>query len=265
MSTEVHKTPYPSPPSHPYTYTLYTFFGSSCTARVRIACHHKRIPLTYRFIKLHKGGQYHEEYTKINPSQQVPGLVVHQKGDEQGKPVAVITQSVAIIEYLDEVFPTDVKLLPSPSNPLARARVRELTNVIVCDLQPLTNLRVFKYAGDLLCAADKTNRADWKEDEWQRHFMTLGIQAYENLLGGADDLPMESRQGRFTVGDQVSLADVCLIAAVDRANKYEVDMTKFPRVVAIDTAMRETTGYKLGGLRTQPDTFRSLRLEQGRL
>lgn len=200
----------------------------------------------------------------VNPSAQVPGLVVHRKGHENGEPVAVITQSVAIIEYLDEAFPTDVKLLPPPSSPLARARVRELTNVVVCDLQPLTNLRVFKYAGDLVCAAENSKREDWKEDDWQLHFMTLGMKAYENLLA-AENLPLECRPGRFSVGDQMTLADVCLVAAVDRANRYQVDMTKCPRIGAIDRVMRETEAYKLGGLRTQPDTFRSMRPEQQRL
>jgi maleylacetoacetate isomerase len=237
--------------SHTFAYTLYTFFGSSCSARVRIAAHHKKIPLTYKFIRLHKGDQHLPSYiSTINPSASVPALVVHNinSDPEVDSPVAIITQSIAIIEYLEEVHPSPIKLLPSLEEPLLRAKVRELANIIACDIQPLTNMRVFKHIASLVSPGDPNS---WHEDDWQRHFMTLGLSAYEKLVAEC--------AGKFSVGDQLTMADVCLIPAIDRAERYEVDMTKFPIVRKINNEIRQTEAYKKGGLRSQPDKFRSLK------
>ena len=224
------------------TYTLYTFFGSSCTARVRIAAHLKGIPLEYKFIRLHKGDQFGEEYVDIiNPSACVPALIVH----EDGKDVATITQSVAIIEYLDETVDGEVKLLLPASEPLMRAKVRELTNVVVCDIQPLTNMRVFKHVESL------AQEGKYTEDDWQRHWMALGLKAYEKLV--------RESTGKYSVGDCPTMADVCLVAAVDRAVRYNVDMSQFPCIERIDKEIRELDAYKKGNFRSQPDTFRSVR------
>ena len=240
------------PPSHPHKYTLYTFFASSCTARVRIAAAHKNIPLTYKYIKLHKGDQHLPAFiTSINPSASVPALCVYPRDtDEVTFPIAIITQSVAIMEYLEEVYPTDIRLLPQPAEPLLRAKVRELVGVVVCDIQPLTNMRVFKHVGALM-SPEAPDR--WSEDDWQRHFMTLGLRAYESLMQGCS--------GRYSVGDQVTMADVCLIPAVDRAHRYEVDMGLFPLVTGVDRELRQLEAYKKGGFRSQPDTFKSLRVD----
>ena len=224
------------------TYTLYTFFASSCTARVRIAAHLKGIPLDYKFIRLHKRDQHGTEFVdNVNPSASVPALLVY----EDGELLATITQSVAIVEYLDETVDSKVKLLPPISEPLKRAKVRELTNVVVCDIQPLTNMRIFKHV-ESLAAEGK-----YSEDEWQRHWMSLGLNAFERLVS--------SSAGKYSVGNDVSMADICLVAAVDRAIRYDVDMSWFPTICRINNEIRKLDAYKKGNFRAQPDTFRSLK------
>lgn len=295
--------------THPYRYTLYTFFGSSvsvpgafelfpvylednfgsptsaqgndgdpttrlgtkgslltkrqCTARVRIAAAHKNIPLSYKFMRLHKGDQHLPSFiTAINPSASVPALCVYvhdsDAGNEATPPIAIITQSIAIIEYLEETYPTDIKLLPPLSQPLLRAKVRELVGVVACDIQPLTNMRVFKHVASLLYpdSPPKNSEAadepwEWREEEWARHFMTLGLSAYERLC--TDSV------GAYSVGYNLTMADVCLVAAVDRAERYQVDMAQFPVVKRVDAEIRKLDCYIKGGFRSQPDTFRSLR------
>ena len=230
-----------SEPKPKYTYTLYTFFGSSCSARVRIACHLKSIPLTYKFIDLLTAGQNAPSYAALNPSEFVPLLVVHDAAT--GAEVAKISQSTAILEYLEETASSAVKLLPA-NDPLGRAKVRELLGVIVADTQPVTNQRIVKWI--------VPRGVD--EHEWQHHFMRKGLAAYEKLASES--------AGKWSVGDELSLADIALVAAVDRGLRYKVDMTEFPTIRRIDAAMRETEGYKKGGFRTQPDTPESMRVQK---
>lgn len=227
-----------SQPKH--TYTLYTFFGSSCSARVRIACHLKSIPLNYKFIDLMTAGQNAPSYASLNPSQFVPLLVVHDAAS--GAEVAKISQSTAILEYLEETSGAEVRLLPQ--DPVAKAKVRELLGVIAADTQPVTNQRIVKWI--------VPRGVD--EQEWQGHFMRDGLKAYEGICGPS--------AGTWSVGDQISLADVYLVAAVDRANRYKVDLGEFPTVARIDKAMRETEAYQKGGFRSQPDTPESMRVPQ---
>lgn len=226
-----------SEPQPKHTYTLYTFFGSSCSARVRIACHLKSIPLNYEFIDLLTAGQNAPSYAALNPSQFVPLLVVHDAAS--GAEVAKISQSTAILEYLEETTDTPVKLLPR--DPVQRAKVRELLGVVAADTQPVTNQRIVKYIVP----------RGLDEQEWQHHFMRTGLAAYEKIAAGS--------AGKWSVGDEVSFADVALVAAVDRGMRYKVDMAEFPTVARIDRAMRETEGYKKGGFRSQPDTPEGMR------
>lgn len=228
-------------PKPKHTYTLYTFFGSSCSARVRIACHLKSIPLNYQFIDLMTAGQNAPSYAALNPSQFVPLLVVHDAAT--GAEVAKISQSTAILEYLEEtVTDAPVKLLPA--DPVRRAKVRELLGVVAADTQPVTNQRIVKYIVP----------RGLDEQEWQHHFMHTGLAAYEKIAAGS--------AGKWSVGDEVSLADVALVAAVDRGMRYKVDMGEFPTIARIDRAMRETEGYQKGGFRAQPDTPESMRVQK---
>ena len=228
-----------------YKYMLYTFFGSSCSARVRIACHLKGIPLEYRFVNLLKAGQAAPEYTELNPSQAVPLLVVTDAAT--GAEVVSISQSVAILEYLEETNAgsnSDVKLLPPPSDPVARAKVRELVGVVAADIQPVTNQRIVKYI---------TPRGV-DENEWQLHFMGVGLRAYEKIVSRS--------AGKWSVGDQISLADVMLVAAMDRANRYKVDVSDLPTVRRLDGQMRQTEAYEKGCFRSQPDTPEEMRQQR---
>lgn len=226
-------------PATKYKYTLYTFFGSSCSARVRIACHLKSIPLEYNFIDLLTAGQNAPSYAALNPSEFVPLLVVHDP--HTGAEVAKISQSVAILEFLEEVETgCAVKLLPR--DPLQRAKVRELLGVVSADTQPVTNQRIVKYIVP----------RGLDEQEWQGHFMRKGLAAYEKLVGAS--------AGKWSVGDEISLADIALVPAVDRGVRYKIDFAKeFPTIARIDAAMRETEAYQKGGYRTQPDTPESMR------
>ena len=225
-----------------YNYTLYSYFRSSCSARIRIAAHLKSIPLEYKYIHLVKNEQHNKDYHTLNPSDSVPTLVVtdHKTGEE----ITRIRQSVAILEFFEEVENGQgvVPLLPPESDPLGRARVRELVNIVACDIQPVTNLRVLNFI--------KPHNIEAKE--WQQHFMTLGFQAYEDLL--------KSYAGKYSIGDSVTLADCALAPAVDGALRFGVDVKgRFPSVWRVWEAVAEVEAFRRGRWDRQPDTPEELR------
>jgi maleylacetoacetate isomerase len=218
-------------------YVLYSYFRSSCSARIRIAAHLKDIPLEYKYVNLVKGAQHSKDYHGLNPSESVPTLVVHDAGS--GAEITRIRQSVAILEFLEEVE-DDPKLLPDET--LERAKVRELLNIISCDIQPVTNLRVLNFIKSHGISAD----------EWQQHFMRLGFQAYEELLATSG--------GKFSVGDSVSLADCALAPAVDGVLRFGVQVeTEFPRVWKIWRELSELKAFQNGRWDSQPDTPEELK------
>ncbi|EHY55296.1 hypothetical protein HRR83_009097 [Exophiala dermatitidis] len=220
-----------------YKYTLYTYFRSSCSARVRIAAHIKGIELEYKYIHLVKGEQHDSEYTSLNPSESVPTLVVTDI--QSGKVVAKIRQSVAILEYLEEIDtrPDSPKLLPPPNDPVGRAKVRELTDIVACDIQPVTNLRVLNFIKPFGIEAPK----------WQVHFMTLGFRAYEGLL--------KDYAGKYSVGDELSMADCALAPAVDGALRFGVDVKgEFPLVWKVWENLKQVEAFKKGRWDNQEDT-----------
>ena len=187
-------------------YELYTYFRSSCSARVRIAAHWKGIELKYKYIHLLKNEQQASDYAdRCNPGMTVPTLVVRKDGKE-----FLIRQSVAILEYFEEAHSDLPRLLPPASDPEARAKVIDLVNINACDTQPLTNLKILNRVRPLGVAAE----------QWQQDFMSAGLQAYEKIAS--------SIAGRFSVGDEVTLADVVLIPAVDNALRFKVDNVVFP-------------------------------------
>jgi len=142
---------------------------------------------------------------------------------------AVLTQSVAIIEYLDEIYP-DPPLLPQ--SPLARARVRALSQAITCDVHPLNNLRVLKYL-EIELRHDKATR-----DTWYRHWVRVGFDALELWLN------RDGASGRFCHGDAPTLADVCLVPQVANARRFAVDLEPYPRIAGIDAACRELAEFQ---------------------
>jgi maleylacetoacetate isomerase len=214
------------------SYELYSYFRSSCSARVRIAATYKGIPLEYKFIHLVNGEQLSPEYTTLSPSKSVPTLIVRREDGEK----IVIRQSLAILEYLEESRPDLPPLMPEVSNPELRARVRELVDIVACDIQPVTNLRILK----------KVQPLGVQVNDWQQEFMTRGFDAYENLA--------KSYAGRYSIGDNLSMADVVLAPAVDGAIRFGIDINRFPTIQKIYQTIQELEAFKTGSWRAQGDT-----------
>jgi maleylacetoacetate isomerase len=199
---------------------LYGYPMSSASYRVRIALALKGIEVTTVTKQLRRGEQRAKDFLQINPQGFVPVLRL-----DDGE---VLTQSLAIIEYLDEAYPQTPLL---PQAPLDRARVRALSLLIACDIHPLNNLRVLQYLEGTLGAAQGTR------DTWYRHWIEAGFEALEESLG------RDPARGRFCYGDAPSLADVCLVPQVFNARRYSVDLAPFPRIAAIDAACHEIAAF----------------------
>ena len=188
---------------------LYSYWRSSAAYRVRIALNLKALP--YEIVPVHlvnNGGEQHrEEYLELNPQGVVPTLLDGAR---------VFRQSMAIIEYLDETHPEPPLL---PRDPLARARVRALAQLIACEIHPLNNLRVLRYlVRDLKIEEEAKNT-------WYRHWVRDGLQAYERELAR---LPA----GRFSFGDTPSLADCCLVPQVFNGKRFDVSFDGLTRTMA---------------------------------
>jgi len=190
--------------------TLYGYWRSSSSYRVRIALELKGLAYAYAAVHLLEGGgqQFNEDYRAKNPSAQVPTLMV--SGD--GEPF-VLAQSVAILEFLDETFPEPALL---PTSPRDRARVRQLVEVINSGIQPIANLSVLKYLGRVMQQDEATRNT------WTRHWIATGFEALEALLA--------KTAGRFAFGDEVTLADCFIVPQVYNANRFQVDLTPYPNL-----------------------------------
>jgi maleylpyruvate isomerase len=200
---------------------LYGYNLSSASYRVRIALNLKKLPYTSVLKNLRAGEHRLSDFLSINVQGFVPAL-----GLNDG---AVLTQSVAIIEYLDEIYPEPPLL---PAEPLARARVRALTQAITSDLHPLNNLRVLRYLEDKL-TLDKATR-----DAWYRHWVEVGFDALERWL------VRDAATGLCCHGNSPTLADICLVPQVFNARRFEVDMNPYPRISGIDAVCRELPAFR---------------------
>lgn len=221
------------------TVTLYTYFRSSCSARLRIALHLKGIPFTPKFVNLLRDEQSTPAHREINPSGTVPALIIQR---DSAAPVT-ITQSLAALEYLDEAFPHKGPAL-LPSDPETRALVRSLASIIACDIQPVTNLRILKRVAPL--GAD---RAVWSKD-----LIEDGLRAYETIVVRS--------AGKFSVGDQITLADICLIPAAWGAERVGVDLAVFPVTNRIVQSLELEEAVQKGHWRSQADTPEEFRVKQ---
>lgn len=210
---------------------LYGYFRSSAAYRVRIALNLKG--LAYETVPVHLlkagGQQFSPEYRALNPIALVPTLV---DGD------FALTQSLAIIEYLDETYPLPPLL---PSDARDRAKVRAIAQTIACDIHPLNNLRVLKYLKHELKAGDEARNA------WYRHWVSQGLTAVEKMLAGA------ARTGRYCYGDEPSLADVCLVPQVANAHRLDCDLSALPTIVRIDAACARLAAFEQATPARQPD------------
>lgn len=193
--------------------TLYTYWRSSAAYRVRIGLNLKGLPWQARPLHLvHGGGQQHDtDYTALNPQALVPTLIHGQR---------VLTQSLAILEYLDDAFPDTAALLPADAP--GRARVRALSQLVACDIHPLNNLRVMQYLGGRL-GVDEPAR-----QEWTGHWMHAGFAAMEVMLASS------SATGRFCHGDTPGLADCCLLPQLYNARRFSIDLTAYPTLQRIE-------------------------------
>ncbi|HET7395272.1 MAG TPA: maleylacetoacetate isomerase [Gammaproteobacteria bacterium] len=210
---------------------FYTYFRSSAAYRVRIALNLKGLQADYRYVHLVKdGGQHHKpEYLKLNPQGLVPALV------DDGQ---VLTQSLAIIEYLDETHP-EPSLLPKDA--AGRARVRALAQIVACEIHPVNNLRILKYL-EKEFGVDENGRR-----KWYRHWVIEGFTALEKSLAA------NPSTGRFCHGDQPTLADLCLVPQVFNARRFEVDMESFPTIKRIDDECLKLEAFSMAAPERQPD------------
>lgn len=224
--------------SSPNVLLLHTYFRSSCSARVRTAAHLKDIPLEYTYIHLLKDEQSSPTYKLSNPSASVPTLSLTDKDGHE----IIIRQSVAILEFLEEYFPDRPSLLPPPSDYIGRARVRELVNIIANDTQPPTNLRILK----------RVKKLGGDVNVWAKELMREGLRAYDKVA--------EKYAGIYSVGNEVTMADVVLAPACEGALRFEVDLDEFPTVSRVYKRIRELEAFRRGDWRHQEDTpeeFRS--------
>ena len=201
-------------------YTLYGYSLSSAAYRVRIALALKGIEPATVTKQLRRGEHKQKEYLQINPQGFVPTI-----GLADG---TLLTQSLAIIEYLEETHPEPALL---PAEPRARARVRSLCQIIACDIHPLNNLRVLQYLESALGIAQSAR------DEWYRHWIASGFDAIQETLG------RDASRGRFCFGDRPGMADICLVPQLYNARRYSVELSPYPRIVAIDAACRELPAF----------------------
>jgi maleylacetoacetate isomerase len=207
---------------------LYDYFRSSAAYRVRIALNIKGLAAERRFIHLRKGEQRADGYLEVNPQGLVPTLVVG--------PVR-LTQSLAIIEYLDEKHPLP-PLLPEGAED--RAWVRAVALAIACDIHPLNNLRVMQYLGGAL-QIDEPRR-----DEWYRHWIQEGFGAIEKQLAAR-------AAGPLCCGDSPTLADICLVPQVANAHRVKTPMEPYPRIRAINDACLALPAFAAARPDRQPD------------
>jgi maleylacetoacetate isomerase len=208
---------------------LYSYFRSSAAYRVRIALNLKALAYEYVPVHLVKAEHRAAAYLTIHPQGLVPAL--RDDGD-------ILTQSLAIIEYLDETHPQPPLL---PSTPAARARVRAIALAIACEIHPLNNLRVLQYLARNL-GVDEGSR-----NQWYRHWVSAGFDALEGQLAG------DSQTGRFCHGDAPTLADICLVPQVANARRYEVPLDAYPTIARIDAACRELPAFADATPDRQPD------------
>ncbi|MCP1727516.1 maleylacetoacetate isomerase [Natronospira proteinivora] len=210
---------------------LYTYWRSTAAYRVRIALHLKGIPYEQAPVHLVKdGGEQHQDsYRGLNPQGLVPTLM------DGG---VVITQSLAILEYLEERHPEPALL---PSGAADKARVRGLAQLIACEVHPLNNLRVLQYLSNELRVSDRQKTA------WYHHWLAEGLGALETRLANEKDT------GDFCHGDQPGLVDLCLVPQLYNARRFEFPLEDYPTLVAIDARCRALNAFRAAAPEAQPD------------
>ncbi|XP_036673125.3 probable maleylacetoacetate isomerase 1 [Drosophila suzukii] len=203
---------------------LYTFWSSSCSWRVRIALAIKKIEYEIKptsLLKTDSEHAYTDEYREVNPMQKVPSLKIDGH---------TLCDSVAIMHYLDETRPQHSLL---PQDPVKRAKVREIVELICSGIQPLQNSAVMDHIGK-----DKSL-------EWAQHWISRGFQGLEKILSQS--------AGKFCVGDELTMADICLVPQVRNARIYKADLSSYPTIVRLDQDLQNLEVFETTHPSKQPD------------
>ena len=211
--------------------TLYSYWRSSAAYRVRIGLNLKG--LDYALVPVHlvrDGGQQHApDYAALNPQQLVPALRDGQR---------VLTQSLAILEYIEETRPQPPLL---PVDAAGRARVRALAQLVACDIHPLNNLRVLQFFDR------QWNVPQAERDDWVLYWMREGFAAMETMLAASPDT------GRYCHGDMPGLADCCLLPQLYNARRFTLDLVPFPTLRRIEAACLQLPAFDAARPENQPD------------
>jgi maleylpyruvate isomerase len=209
---------------------LHNYYRSSTSYRVRIALEMKGLSYDYVPHHLRHGDHLEPSYLAVNPQGLVPALVL-----DDG---TLLTQSLAIIEYLDEIQPAPPLL---PGDALGRARVRMLAQMIACDIHPVNNLRVLTSLRTLFGAGDQdiTN--------WFRHWVNEGFQPLEKILASSP------QTGTFCHGETPGLADICLAAQITSNARFGVDLTPYPTITRINAACMALPAFQKAAPQNQID------------
>lgn len=203
---------------------LYTYFRSSAAFRVRIALNLKGLDYQPTFVHLAKGEHRKPEYAAVNPQGLLPALEIDG---------ALLAQSIAIMEYLEEAYPQPPLL---PKHPLERARVRSLSLIVACEIHPLNNPRVLKYVKNTL------GHGQEEVDAWYRHWIADGLAKLEAELG-------RPGTGRHCHDDAPSMADCCLVPQIFNAQRFACDLKPYPTVMRVFDACMQLDAF----VRAQPD------------
>jgi len=209
---------------------LYSFFRSSAAYRVRIALGVKGLAYECVATHLRRGEHRKPGYLALNPQGLVPVL------DDDG---VVVSQSLAILEYLEEAYPETPRLLPA--SPADRAQVRAMALAIACDVHPLNNLRVLEYLKSRMGQSDEATNL------WYRHWIAEGFAALEQAIG------KHTGDGRRCFGDTVTMADVCLVPQVYNARRFAVDLAPYPALVRVSESLESLPAFAKARPEAQPD------------
>ncbi|MGH1539524.1 MAG: maleylacetoacetate isomerase [Arenicella sp.] len=206
---------------------LYTYYRSSASYRVRLALNIKKVDYDMITIDLSKGEQLSAEFKEINKSGLVPTLEL--EGGQR------INQSTAIIDWLDQKFPSPSLLLNYTGS--ERALIQQIVNIIACDIHPLNNLRVLKYLVNTISISEQ------EKINWYHHWIHKGLSAIESIIADAP----------YAAGEQVTMADVYLVPQVYNAQRFNVDMTSFPKTLAVNMACQQLDSFIECLPENQPD------------